>query len=66
MFCRAMFCAGQHVAMAVEGAYHVALQLGTHGFTPRALRAYEDSRMDHLQRVADIEWASLFSNKPLL
>jgi hypothetical protein len=52
--------------MAVESAYHVALQLGTHGFTPRALRAYEDSRVDHLQRVADIEWASLFSNKPVL
>ena len=65
VLCRAMLFAGQHVAMAVEGAYHVALQLGRHGFTPRALRAYEDSRVNHLQRVADIEWASLLSKKPL-
>lgn len=59
------YLAGQHVAMAAESAYLLALQLGTLGPTPTALRAYEDSRVGRLQDVADIEWASLLPNKPL-
>lgn len=53
------------MAQAVEGAQELGLQLRACGLTPRALRAYEDSRLGRLQRVADLEWASLSHHRNL-
>lgn len=52
---------GQGFGQAAEDAHELASQLRLHGLTEKALRAFEDARIERCKRVADSEWVSCSS-----